>query len=245
VKLVLRPPAPAAAPAVAAPVASSKKAGEPFGGKQAPPFGKKNDSTSEDKDDKKEASVPAGFQAVAEATSPEIANTMASKGYTSHAAKWLLKRKGASYINKKFGSNSGGSWISNEETSKVEEGTKVPEVSQAHGLRDDNTGITLPATTLPGKLAALSTSKALKDAQAAQEKLKALYLDCKALTEANNTRPVREAVELVYAAFSAFDEAVKVFNKQQMQEEEEEKATEIEAKKKKSSWGGLSVAAGE
>jgi hypothetical protein len=111
-------------------------------------------------------------------------------------------------------------------------------------LRDDKTGIARPATTLPSKLAGeMTTSKALKAATDAQEKLKALYLECKQLTEANNTRPVRGAVELVYAAYSAFDEAVKVFNKQLMQEEQEAEAAEIVEKKKKSSWGGLSLVA--
>jgi hypothetical protein len=171
---------------------------------------------------------------------------MKNKGYSSHAAKWLIKRKGAAYVQKRFGSsgNAGGAWTSDADTSNIEEGSKVPEVAQAHGLRDDKTGIARPATTLPSKLAAeMATSKALKAAQDAQEKLKALYLDCKPLTEANNTRAVRAAVELVYAAYSAFDETVKCFNKQLMQEEQEAEAQEIAEKKKKSSWGGLVAAA--
>lgn len=47
-----------AAPAAPAPVVASKNAkGEPFGGKQAPPFGKKDDADKEKKDDKKESSA--------------------------------------------------------------------------------------------------------------------------------------------------------------------------------------------
>ena len=259
--LKARPVIPAE-PVAEAPKAAAKKAGEPFGGKQAPPFGsEKKDEKAEDKDDKKEASVdektavaPPGWEGTVKEMKGEkdienpwaLAWSMKNKGYTPHAAKWLLKRKGASYIAKKFGSsgNAGGAWTSDADTSKVEEGSKVPEVAQAHGLRDDNTGIARPATTLPSKLAAeMTTSKALKAAQDAQEKLKALYLDCKPLTEANNTRAVRGAVELVYAAYSAFDETVKTFNKQLMQEEQEAEAQEIAEKKKKSSYGGLALVA--
>jgi hypothetical protein len=255
-----QPAAAAPAPA-AAPVASVKEAkGEPFGGKQAPPFG--SEKKEEKAEDKKEAAVdktavaPEGWEGTVKEMKKEkdidnpwaLAWSMKDKGYTPHAGSWLMKRKGAAYIQKKFGSsgNAGGAWTSDADTSKVEEGSKVPEIAQAHGLRDDNTGIARPATTLPSKLAAeMTTSKALKAATDAQEKLKALYLDCKPLTEANNTRPVRGAVELVYAAYSAFDEAVKVFNKQLMQEEQEAEAAEIVEKKKKSSWGGLVVAAAE
>lgn len=52
--------APVAAPAPAAPVVASKNAkSEPFGGKQAPPFGKKDEAKTDDKekDDKKESSA--------------------------------------------------------------------------------------------------------------------------------------------------------------------------------------------
>jgi len=259
--LKARPVVPEAAPAAAeAPKAASKKAGEPFGGKQAPPFGKKEEKTEE----KKEAAVtaasiktavaPPGWEGTVKEMKHEkdidnpfaLAWSMKNKGYTPHAATWLVKRKGAAYVAKKFGSgNAGGAWTSDQDTSKVEEGS-VPEIAEAHGKRDDNTGIARPETTLPIKLAGeMTTTKALKAAQDAQEKLKGLYLECKQLTEANNTRSVRGAVELVYAAYSAFDEAVKTFNKQLMQEEQEAEAQAIQDKKKKSSYGGLAIAAAE
>ncbi len=286
--LKARPVMPAE-PEVAAGAPKAAAKGEPFGGKQAPPFGseKKEEKktgtydaegdkalsesgmTEEEKktneeynksldnpDDKqaaKTAVAPPGWEGTVKEMKKEqdidnpwaLAWSMKDKGYTPHAAKWLLKRKGASYVAKKFGSgNAGGAWTSDQATSKVEEGSKVPEIAQAHGLRDDNTGIARPETTLPEKLASeMTTSKALKAAQDAQEKLKALYLTCKPLTEANNTRAVRAAVELVYAAYSAFDEAVKTFNKQLMQEEQEAEAQAISEKKKKSSFGGLALVA--
>lgn len=249
--LKARPVVAEAVPAEAPKAAAAK--GEPFGGKQAPPFGKK-DEADKDKKEAKVAVAPPGWEGTVKEMKGEkdidnpyaLAWSMKDKGYTPHAAQWLMKSKGASYVAKKFssGTSGGGAWTSNEVTSDVESGTKVPEVAQAHGLRDDNTNISRPDTTLPEKLAAaMSTKAALKAAQDAQEKLKALYLDCKQLTEANNTRSVRAAVELVYAAFSAFDEAVKTFSKQQVQEDQEAEAQAITEKKKKSSWGGLSIAA--
>lgn len=233
--------------------------GEPFGGKQAPPFGsEKKEEKAEDKKeatvDEKTAVAPPGWEGTVKEMKKEddienpwaLAWSMKNKGYTPHAAKWILKRKGASYLKKIAQGVAGGAWTSNQSTMDVEEGKKVPEIAQAHAMRDDNTGIKRPETTLPEKLAAeISTSKALKDAEAAQEKLKALYLDVKPLTQANNTRDVRIAVESVYAAYSAFDAAVKILNKQQMQEEDEKKAQEEQAKKKKSSFKGLAVAAAE
>jgi hypothetical protein len=249
-----------AAPAPAAPVASLKQAGfracglckgegKWHNGQLCPDCGGSGQVYP------RQASAPPGWEGTVKEMKKEngidnpyaLAWSMKNKGYTPHAANWLLKRKGASYIKDKFASaNGGGGFTSNNETMDVEEGKKVPEIAQAHGLRDDKTGITRPSTELPSKFAGeMSAKQALKASEDAQEKLKALYLDVKPLTTANNTRDVRQAVESVYAAYSAFEAAVKTLNKQVMQEEEEEKAAQIVDKKKKSSLGGLTLVAME
>jgi hypothetical protein len=178
-----------------------------------------------------------------------LAWSMKNKGYTPHAGRWLVKRKGAAYVMKKFsggGTSGGGAWTADQSTGDIETGAAIPEVSEAHGKRDDNTGIKRPETTLPMRLSSeMTTGKALKLATDTQEKLKGIYLESKQLTTANNTQPVRAAVELVYAAFSAFDGAVKAINKQKMQEEQEAEAMAITEKKKKSSFGGLTLATAE
>lgn len=103
-----------------------------------------------------------------------------------------------------------------------------------------------PDTVLPIKLAAeTSTSKALKMAESAADKLKSLYLETKPVCEANDTRPVREAVEAIYHAHAAFNEAMKVLSKQEEQEKQEAEAAEIKTKKKSSVLGGLVLAAAE
>jgi len=327
--LKARPVIPEPAPAGAVPAAPKAAASkEPFGGKQAPPFGKKD----EKKDEKKEASekkadgqiyevhpkeadpqaaftknIPqsqgAAYKSAAGADAPAdiegvnsqtpesqaaftenipqsqgaaaktavappgwegtvkdmkkekdidnpfaLAWSMKNKGYTPHAGRWLMKRKGAAYVQKKFGAgvSGGGAWTQDQSTGDIETGAAIPEVSEAHGKRDDNTGIQRPETTLPIRLSSeMTTGKALKMATDTQEKLKGIYLDAKQLTTANNTQPVRAAVELVYAAFSAFDGAVKAINKQKMQEEQEAEAQAITEKKKKSSYGGLALVTAE
>jgi hypothetical protein len=97
--------------------------------------------------------------------------------------------------------------------------------------------------------AALATSKALKEAEKLGEELKRMYLDAKPITETNDTRPVREAVEAIFRAADMFGEAVKVLNKQDMQEKSEEEAAKIKAdnkgRGKSSSLGGLMFAAAE
>jgi hypothetical protein len=76
-----------------------------------------------------------------------------------------------------------------------------------------------------------------------------MYLDAKPITETNDTRPVREAVEAIFRAADMFGEAVKVLNKQDMQEKSEEEAAKIKAdnkgRGKSSSLGGLMFAAAE
>jgi hypothetical protein len=98
----------------------------------------------------------------------------------------------------------------------VEEGTKVPEVSQAHNAEEDNTGIKRPATVDPAKFASqktageMATGTAINKAESIADKLKAMYLDAKQINGANDSAPVKRAVESIYAAFSLFGEAIKV-----------------------------------
>lgn len=95
----------------------------------------------------------------------------------------------------------------------------------------------------------MTTSKALKEAERLGDELKRMYLSAKPITEANDTRPVREAVEAIFRAADMFGEATKVLNKQDMQEKSEEEAakikTETKGRGKNSSLGGLVFAAAE
>jgi len=80
------------------------------------------------------------------------------------------------------------------------------------------------------------------------ERLKEMYLDAKEVTEANDSRPVREAVEAIYRAYDLLGQAAKVLGKQQMQEQAEEDAVkqkEKGKKKKGSLLDDLSLAAAE
>jgi len=246
--------------AVAAPVkAAGKKAGEPFGGKQAPPFGSKE--KDEKKEDKKESSskvavAPPGWEGTVKEMKGEedidnpwaLAWSMKNKGYKPHAASFLLKRKGAAWLVKKFKvAGQDGSWSWNQDTGDVtESGGRTPEIAEAHGMIDEKPAkLDRPATELPSKFAAeTSTAKALKLSEEMSNKLKALYLDAKPICDANCTRPVREAVEAIYRAMAAFDGAMKVLTKQDTQEKQEEEAAEIK-KNKKSSFGGLALVAAE
>jgi len=139
-----------------------------------------------------------------------------------------------------------GSWISDEDTGEIlEGGERLPEIAKARKLKEDNTGITLPPTELPSKFASeMTTQKALKLSDRLADQLKSLYLEAKGVTESNDSRPVREAVEAIYRAYDLFGEASKVLNKQQMQEEAEAKALEVKEQSKKSSLlMGLKLAA--
>jgi len=178
-----------------------------------------------------------------------LAWSMKNKGYTPHAGRWLVKRKGAAYVWKKFGAGAaGGAWSNDGVKGDVmDDGGNTADVTEAHSKIDESPArLERPETTSMMKLTSeMTTGKALKMATDVQEKLKGIYLDAKQLTTANNTQPVRAAVELVYAAFSAFDGAVKAINKQKMQEEQEAEAQAISEKKKKSSFGGLALAIAE
>jgi hypothetical protein len=95
----------------------------------------------------------------------------------------------------------------------------------------------------------MTTSKALKEAEKLGEELKRMYLSAKPITQTNDSRPVREAVEAIFRAADMFGEATKVLNKQDMQEKSEEEAakikTETKGRGKNSSLGGLVFAAAE
>ena len=79
----------------------------------------------------------------------------------------------------------------------------------------------------------MTASKALKKAESIAEKLKGMYLDAKEITEANDSRPVREAVEAIYRAYDMLGLAAKVLGKQQMQEDAEAEAIKVKEKGKK------------
>jgi len=154
----------------------------------------------------------------------------------------------------------GGGWYTSYKPMEVDEdGGRTPEIGEAHRGLEDHTGIARPDTTMPIKLneqqglktgakvaAEMTTSKAVKEAERFGNDLKKTYLDAKSLTQVNDTRAVREAVEAIFRAADLFDEATKVLSKQDQQEKSEEEAAKIKAdNKKKSSFGGLAVAAGE
>lgn len=152
-------------------------------------------------------------------------------------------------VNTILASGAAGGWSTdvNEKGNIVEDGGNLPEVGEAHGMRDEAPAkLDRPATTAPMKLAAeVSTSKAVKQSESLGNDLKKMYLDAKTLTTVNDTRAVREAVEAIFRAADMFDEATKTLNKQLQQEESEAAAQEIKAKNKKSSYAGLALAAAE
>lgn len=207
----------------------------------------------------KNAVAPEGWEGTVKKMKkhPEIDNPwalawhMKGEGYTPHRAAYLLE-KNASLFVKKFASAAiGGAWTSNDETSEICDGGKrVPEVAEAHKMRDDNTGIKRPATVLPEKLAAeMTVTKALKACEDAEEDLKKMYLSLKPLTKVNDVAAIRNSVEAVYSAMLLFEDAKKAFNKMLMAEEAEEEATK--AAKKESSkeasvkFFGLNIAEAE
>jgi hypothetical protein len=86
----------------------------------------------------------------------------------------------------------------------------------------------------------------VKEAEKLGEELKKMYLDAKELTDVNDQRAVREAVEAIFRAGDMFDEAIKTLNKQVAQEESDAEAAKVKEKgKKEASLYGLSLAAEE
>jgi hypothetical protein len=173
-----------------------------------------------------------------------VAWSMHNKGDKMSAVKAAIAA-----VNTILGNASAGAWSNdvNEKGKIVEDGGNLPEVAEAHAAKDEGPAkLDRPATTAPMKLAAdMTVSKALKQSESLGNDLKRMYLDAKSLTAVNDTRPVREAVESIFRSADMFDEATKALNKQQQQEESEAAAQEMKAKNKKSSVGGLALAAAE
>ena len=147
-----------------------------------------------------------------------------------------------------------GSWWVNvkDQTGKVEEsGGRTPEVEEAHRQVDEKPAkLDRPETTLPDKLAAdgpMKASTALKRVETLADRLKEMYLDAKEVCDANDSRPVREAVEAIYRAYNLLGTAAKVLGRQDMQEKAEADAIEAKgkAKKKGSLLDSLVLAAAE
>ena len=127
----------------------------------------------------------------------------------------------------------GGGWFTSYKPMEVDEdGGRTPEIGEAHSMLEDHTGIVQPETTEPIKLneqqglktgaktaADMTSGKAVKESEQIGNDLKKMYLDAKSLTNVNDTRPVREAVEAIFRAADLFDEATKTLNKQHQQEE--------------------------
>lgn len=246
---------PAGAPA-AAPTASAKKGGD-FGGKQAPPFGKKEDK--EKKDDKKASFgglrvIAAEKVAVAPPGREDQVKALKKEDVDNpYAVAWASYNKGdkkgalraAHQVIAKFAAAGFFSW--DQSTGDVtESGGRTPEIAEAHSKIDEAPAhLDRPDTTLPIKLAGeMTAQKAVKEAERLGRELKETYLAAKDICTANDSRPVREFVESIFRAGAMADEAVKTLNKQVMQEESEEAAAKVREKSnKKSSLGGLVLAA--
>ena len=112
------------------------------------------------------------------------------------------------------------------------EGAKVPEGERPIDLRGK----------FAGKRAAgpLSAEQACRKARDIQERLNKLYMDAKPITTANDSRPVRDAVESVYRAAIALDEAARVLEKQQKAEDEADKQQQaVQKEERKAAASGL------
>ena len=154
----------------------------------------------------------------------------------------------------KIANAQGGSWFigGGKPIEVTEDGGRTPEIAEAHSKLDESPAkLERPETTPPIRLnkqaADMTIGKAVKESEKFGADLKRIYLEAKPLTNVNDTRPVREAVEAIFRAADLFNEATKVLSKQQAQVESEEAAAKIKAenKGKKSSFLGLAVAASE
>ena len=177
-----------------------------------------------------------------------VAWSMHNKGDKMSAVKSAIAA-----VHSILASGSAGSWFvgSGEPADMTEDGGRLPELAEAHaGLDYSPMRVERPATTAPIQLnkqaADMTTSKAVKQSETLGNDLKKMYLDAKSLTQVNDTRVVREAVEAIFRAADLMGGALKALGKQHEQEESEAAAQEIKAKNKKSSIaGGLSLAAAE
>lgn len=258
-KLQQRPveAAPVPGAPAAAPTASVKKGGD-FGGKQAPPFGKKDDDK---KDDKKASVARLGLNFVAAekvAVAPpgredQVKALKKEDVDNPYAVAWASYNKGdkqgalraAHAVIAKFAAAGFFTW--DQATGDVtESGGRTPEVQEAHSKIDEAPAhLERPDTTLPIKLAGeMTAQKAVKEAERLGNELKKTYLDAKSICTVNDSRPVREFVESIFRAGDMADEAVKTLNKQVMQEESEEAAAKVREKSnKKSALNDLTLAA--
>jgi hypothetical protein len=251
-----------AAPAPAAPGVTASKKGGDFGGKQAPPFGKKDEAKKDEKKDDKEKKAAFGGLRVVAAEKVAVAppgredQVKALKKEdvdNPYAVAWASYNKGdkkgalkaAHACIAKFAAAGFFSW--DQSTGDVtESGGRTPEVAEAHSKIDEAPAhLERPDTTLPIKLAGeMTAQKAVKEAERLGQELKQTYLAAKDICTANDSRPVREFVESIFRAGAMADGAVKTLNKQVMQEESEEAAAKVREKSnKKSSLGGLVLAA--
>jgi hypothetical protein len=260
-KLQQRPVEAAPAPAAPGVVASAKKA-EAFGGKQAPPFGKKDEAKKDEKKDDKKASVArlglnfvaAEKVAVAPPGREDQVKALKKEDVDNpYAVAWASYNKGdkkgalraAHQVIAKFAAAGFFSW--DQSTGDVtESGGRTPEIGEAHSKIDEAPAhLERPTTTLPIKLAGeMTAQKAVKEAERLGQELKQTYLDAKSICTVNDSRPVREFVESIFRAGAMADEAVKTLNKQVMQEESEEAAAKVREKgNKKSALNDLTLAA--
>lgn len=228
---------PAAAKPAAAPAAPAKAAPLPMAASKKKAF-----------DEPSQAAINLGGLNVAQEEEPQgdkggVGDSGTGNGFTASDDKIAS-------------SGNSGSFVNDGETGDiVEDGGRTPEIGKAHSEKDEAPAkLDRPATTAPIKLAAeITTSKALKESERFGKELKRLYLDAKALTNVNETRPVREAVEAIFRAADLFNEATKTLSRQNQQEVTEAEAiakndAEVEHKnkgKKSSLLGGLDVASEE
>ena len=167
-----------------------------------------------------------------------------------YAVAWSIhnkKKDGSAYrvVSVRKDATAEGSWWINvhEQTGDVEEsGGRTPEVGEAHGKVDEKPAkFGHPETTEPISLNSsrqaaegpMKAGTALKKVEKLAERLKEMYLDAKEVCDANDSRPVREAVEAIYRAYGLLGTAAKVLGKQDMQEKAEADAIELKGKAKK------------
>jgi len=191
----------------------------------------------------------------------EVAYQAYREGKLSTADWTKIQAAQAEIVNTITAAGDAGGWfIHDEETGDVtESGGATPEVEEAHKLEDEAPAkLDRPETTEPIKLndnplnsksateKKRDASTALKKVKSLADKLQSIYLDAKEITQVNDSRMVREAVEAIFLAYDLLGQAAKVLGKQEMQEKAEEEAVKVKEKSKKSSiLGDLILAAEE
>ena len=267
-------PAAAAAPkAAAADFSGGEPSGDPevVGGPNLS-FGGLNTAAAEEEKTASGSKVAVTPPGISEKTMHELKDEYPGEKDKAYATAWSIhnKKEGTlreklaqmhreldAYVLRIAAGDQGGSWfVEDQDTMDVkEDGGRTPEIAEAHGLEDlgpaklDKHETTLPITLNGSKQAAdaMTAAKALKKVEKLADQLKNAYLDAKEITEANDSRPVREAVEAIYRAYDMLGLAAKVLGKQQMQEDAEEEAIKVKekGKKKGSLLDSLALAAAE